>query len=54
MRWHGFLFLLVSFTAGLALSFGNGAQASLNENVRGLANSLHGYISFNCLDDDWF
>lgn len=53
MRWHGFLFLLFSLTVGLALSFGNGARASINDNVRGLADSLHGYISFNCLDDDF-
>jgi hypothetical protein len=30
------------------------AQASINDNVRGLAwNNQYGYISFNCLDDDF-
>ena len=53
MRWRLFLFLLIIITAGLAWSFGNGARASINENVRGLASSLNGYISFNCLDDNF-
>jgi hypothetical protein len=48
------LFLpLVAFllTAFLAL---HEAQAATRHNIRGLASSSQGYISFNCLDDDFF
>ena len=30
------------------------AQASVDHNIRGIASSSAGYISFNCLDDDFF
>jgi hypothetical protein len=46
-------FLLFLLTALLLLSFFNSAEASELHNIRGRAqNTLYGYISFNCLDDD--
>lgn len=53
MRWRHFLFLLLPLTALFLPSSFEVARASVNENVRGLASSSQGYISFNCLDDDF-
>ena len=53
MRLRHFLFLLLPFAALLLPSSLEVAHASINENIRGLASSSQGYISFNCLDDDF-
>jgi hypothetical protein len=48
------LFLpLIAFLLTAFLSF-HQAQAGTEHNIRGLASSSMGYISFNCLDDDFF
>ncbi|MDD3285689.1 MAG: hypothetical protein PHG95_03600 [Patescibacteria group bacterium] len=53
MRLRYFLFLLLPLAALLLPSSFEVARASVNENIRGLASSSQGYISFNCLDDDF-
>jgi len=53
MRLRHLLFLLLPLAALLAPSSFEVARASINENVRGLASSSQGFISFNCLDDDF-
>ncbi len=53
MRSRYFLFLVLPLLALLLPVFFRPVSASINDNVRGLASSSHGYISFNCLDDDF-
>lgn len=53
MAWRRWSLVVLLVLAGVMPVFWRGAQASLSDNIRGLANSLYGYISFNCLDDDF-
>lgn len=46
-----FTTFIISF---IVLANFNYAQASIDHNIRGIASSSAGYISFNCLDDDFF
>jgi len=56
MKERRFILLLIPLIAFLLTAFlvFNQAQANVNNNIRGLASSSQGYISFNCLDDDFF
>jgi hypothetical protein len=53
MRLFRFSFFVVLTLAFCLSVFWHPVRASINENVRGLADSSQGYISFNCLDDDF-
>ena len=53
MAWRRWSVIILLVFAGVMPVFWRDAQASLSHNIRGLANSLYGYISFNCLDDDF-
>ena len=56
MKEHRFILLFLPLAAFLLTAFlaFNQAQAGVQHNIRGLASSSQGYISFNCLDDDFF
>lgn len=56
MRKQSFILLFLPLVALLLTAFlaFNQAQAGIEHNIRGLASSSQGYISFNCLDDDFF
>ena len=54
MHWRHFFFILLPFLTLLLSPSFKMVSASINDNVRGLASSSLGYISFNCLDDNFF
>lgn len=51
--WQLYLAIILSIALFSLLSL-NVALADESHNIRGLASSSKGYISFNCLDDDFF
>lgn len=51
MRLRHFLFLILPLTALLLPALFHDVLAANEYNIRGLASSSYGYISFNCLDD---